>query len=357
MEKSINEKLINWIQEKVKKEYPDDISLVVLYGSFINGTANFKSDVDCYFIPKTERAYEFASDFIINGIGYDIFPVSWERAENIADLKEALLPLIGDVRVIYYHLEEDLQRFRQLQSKLKDNLKSGQVSYSIAAEKVNKAYDLYAGTLYGKNPASVRKNAGHIIMTLADAAAVYNHTYYHYGLKRQFSDLKNIPDIPGQICDEYLSVIRADTAEDILAHCHEMICAVCHYMNMQIPDTYTDKMEGHEKCPAQANYEALAPLYEEICSAFQKIYVCCENGDYVLAYLSAVCLQDDLDYAHKELGAKKYDLFREFDYRNLKGMGTDTKIIEDDFVEFIMNGGGKIKRFASFEEFEQAWGK
>ncbi len=41
MKKTTNEKLINWIQEKVKKEWPDDISLVVLYGSFINGTAKW----------------------------------------------------------------------------------------------------------------------------------------------------------------------------------------------------------------------------------------------------------------------------------------------------------------------------
>ena len=45
MSKAINEKLVVWIEEKVKREYAEDISLVLLYGSFINGTANPKSDI------------------------------------------------------------------------------------------------------------------------------------------------------------------------------------------------------------------------------------------------------------------------------------------------------------------------
>lgn len=44
---------------KAKIEYADDISLVLLYGWYMNGTANSHSDVDCYFIPKTERGYKF----------------------------------------------------------------------------------------------------------------------------------------------------------------------------------------------------------------------------------------------------------------------------------------------------------
>ena len=49
--KEINDKIVSWIINKVKTEYADDISIVLIYGSYVNGTANRKSDVDCYFIP------------------------------------------------------------------------------------------------------------------------------------------------------------------------------------------------------------------------------------------------------------------------------------------------------------------
>lgn len=41
----INDKVVKWIKNRVKTKYPNDISMVLLYGSYINGTANPKSDV------------------------------------------------------------------------------------------------------------------------------------------------------------------------------------------------------------------------------------------------------------------------------------------------------------------------
>ncbi len=43
--KEINDKVVEWITNKVKTEYANDISLVLIYGSYINGTANSKSNL------------------------------------------------------------------------------------------------------------------------------------------------------------------------------------------------------------------------------------------------------------------------------------------------------------------------
>ena len=106
-----NEKIISWIIKRAEEEYADDVDMVLAYGSSINGTAHEKSDVDCYFIPRTERGYGFGTDFILEGVGYDIFPMSWERVENIADMNEVLLPCVGDVRILYARTEEEEKRF------------------------------------------------------------------------------------------------------------------------------------------------------------------------------------------------------------------------------------------------------
>lgn len=108
----INEKVTAWIINKVKTEYADDVSLVLLYGSYINGTANSKSDVDCYYIPKTKRGYNLGIRFIIDDVGYDLFPIPWKKIKRISDLKESQLPLVGDVRVIYRANSNDLERFK-----------------------------------------------------------------------------------------------------------------------------------------------------------------------------------------------------------------------------------------------------
>lgn len=93
------------------------------YGSHFNGTETEYSDVDCYFIPKTDRGWEFAADFLLAGVGYDVFPLSWERARGIAQLKEPLVPLVGDAVVLYAGSPEDASRFQALQEELARCLK------------------------------------------------------------------------------------------------------------------------------------------------------------------------------------------------------------------------------------------
>lgn len=346
--KRINERIVNWIKNKVKKEYADDISLVLVYGSYINGTANYKSDVDCYYIPKTERGYQFATTFIIDGVGYDIFPVSWERVEDIADLNEFLTPLVGDVQIIYSCDEKEKERFRILQNKLKSNLLDDKYVQRIAEKRCEMASELCSAMKASRSACEIRKMAGMIIMLLADAVAIYNHDYFHYGLKKQYENLRdNFVEIPSKIITGYKDVIVAVNADEVVNCTMKVFKDVCEYLDLQI----VIPKASPKKCAAVNNADAswLAKLYEEIISTFNKIYVCCENGDYILAFLSAVCLQRDLD---DEAGCS-FDLLGDFDYLHLDKLAEKTHRIENEFVQLIekMNGE-RIKKFESIEQFE-----
>ena len=101
------------------------------------------------------------------------------------------------------------------------------------------------------------------------------------------------------------------------------------------------------------NASWLAGLYEEISSTFNKIYVCCANNNYILAFLSAVCLQRELDDA-KEAGSPSYNLLSHYDYRQLSKLAEKARMIETDFVELIINNGGIIKSYENYEQFIQA---
>ena len=112
--KHINDRLVQWIRRKAEQEFSEDISLVCVYGSWLNGTANRLSDVDCYFIPKKQRGYDFARTFILEGVGYDIFPLSWERLEKMASLEDGMQPLLGDVQVIWQDGSASVDRLKAL---------------------------------------------------------------------------------------------------------------------------------------------------------------------------------------------------------------------------------------------------
>ena len=350
--KAINDKLVEWIQNKAKNDYAGDISLVVIYGSYINGTANSKSDVDCYYIPKTERGYGFSADFIIGGTGYDIFPIPWERIERIADLQENMSPLVGDVRIIYSDSDSDTAHFQVMQERLKNSLSNDGYVRKTAIKRCEEAGKYCAMLNHAYRPSAIRKLAGIVIMMLADAVAVYNHDYYHFGLKMQFEDLQNnFPDVPRDIIDGYRNVIRAADIDEVIKYTNKMFCDVCRYL--KITSALPEILEYESITSDKIDASCLARMFEEIKSTFNKIYICCESGNYILAFLSAVCLQLDLDEA-KQAGCPDYDLLGGFNYRELWKLSGTAQRIEDDFVRLITENGGHIKKYGSFEQFEAA---
>lgn len=350
--KEINDNVVEWIVDKVKSEYADDVSLVLLYGSYINGTANSKSDVDCYYIPKTERGYHLGLGFIIDGVGYDLFPMSWERVTRIADLQECLLPLVGDAQVIYYGDLYDLERFEKKKSKFHKNLANDEYVKDIAQKRCEDANRMCAQIKQGGTLSEVRKIAGQVIMTLADAVAIYNHDYFHFGLKKQYEDLaSNFPEIPQSIVSGYQKVITSSDVNDVIDKTVELFQNVCDYTQSTV-NSQIDMM-SNRTIVGTMNPEGLARLYEEISSTFNKIYVCCESGNYILAFLSAVCLQRELDDA-REMGSPSYDLLGYFDDKDLSKLEEKTRAIERDFVELIINSGGNIKSYDNWEAFVQA---
>jgi hypothetical protein len=80
--------------EKISKDYKDDIALVVIMGSYIYGETHSRSDLDMFFVPNTERGYNLGFTFIIDGIGFDYWPISWERLEHIANFDERITSII-----------------------------------------------------------------------------------------------------------------------------------------------------------------------------------------------------------------------------------------------------------------------
>ena len=113
--------LDDWAINKIKTEYKDDVELLIGHNSYrLPGDAELARI--SFFFPATEKAYELAKAFIIDGIGYDLFPMSWERIERITELDEDNAPCVGEADILYYRSEQDKERFLELQTRLKKHL-------------------------------------------------------------------------------------------------------------------------------------------------------------------------------------------------------------------------------------------
>jgi len=338
-----NDMIIEWAVKKIEKEYKDDVSLLLTYGSYENGTANPLSDVDFYFIPKTERAYELCKTFIVEGIGFDLFPMSWERVEGLAEFNGCLTPCVANVKILYCNSEDDKRRFEELQNRLKKNLNNKAFMMEKAYKNMERAINFYQTMFFEEDICELRTAAGYIVMALSDAVAYANQTYFSRGLKKQIEDLKSMKNNPEDFVLLYESVVKSNSEEEIKEYSYKLIKNTRSFLNNE-----AEKSKGEEKV---ANYESLAELYEEIISTWNKIYVCCDNGDAVLAYISGTCLQRELNIASKENSLNKFDLMSYYNAENLEQFRERAMELQREFVKKIEDNGVEIEAYDNVEEF------
>lgn len=77
--KNIDKELIEWAVHKIQTEYREDVSLLIGQvggGKIPTDEQNMVFD---FFVPSTERGNQLACTFIIEDMGYDLYPISWER--------------------------------------------------------------------------------------------------------------------------------------------------------------------------------------------------------------------------------------------------------------------------------------
>ena len=338
-----NDMIVEWVVKKIEKEYKDDVSMLLTYGSYENGTANSLSDVDFYFIPKTEKAYKLCKTFIVEGIGFDLFPMSWKRVEGLAELNESLTPCLANVKVLYCNSEEDKIKFEELQNRLNINLYNKVFMLDKSSKQVEMAMKFYCTMLFKEDICELRRLAGYIAMSLSDAVAYANQTYFSRGLKKQIEDLKNMESTPHDFVLLYESVIEMNSEPAIKECCYKMIKNTKNFL-----DRKTEKLIKVEN---KANYEELAELYEEIISTWNKIKVCCDSGDAVLAYISGTCLQNTLDMASRENGLDKFNLMGAYDSKHLERFKERAINLQKEFVKLIEENGVNIEEYNTVEDF------
>lgn len=333
MGKQTRDQLVDWIGKTVRNHYAGKVALVCLYGSHINGTANEHSDVDCYFVPKTEEGMALARTFLLEGVGYDIYPAPWERMERIAALKDSHQPLVGDVQVLYADSPADLEKLEGLRRQLRDNLadpcfrsREAQERFARACSRLPQAND---------DLKTARLKAGGLLMDVAEVFAFGQGEYYHYGLKRQFPDLLALPQLPDGLEEDYLAVLKAKTSAEIAWACQRLLEG-CPWpvMQNQQPVAWGSRPPAGE----------LAGIYEEISSTFLKIYRCQQVGDPVLAFLSAVCLQWELPWT---------DLLSCYRYDHLGTLAENARKVENQLRQELKQAGISLKEYQTFAEFEQ----
>ena len=213
----------NWVLNTVKEKYADDIALVISHSTL-------RIDPDTvtmsYFVPITNRGRQFAQTFILEGCGYDIWGVEWERLERFAALDECNITVLADSKILYARTPEDAARFEALKKVQLNNLHDPIQSRRHALESYATAKSLYTELLFAQS-STIRLCAGYMLDYLARAIAFANRSYFQ---TNPLEELKSMDHVPPKFTEMYLEVIRIPDDCRRKELCHELISMVERFL-------------------------------------------------------------------------------------------------------------------------------
>lgn len=359
-----DQRVLEIIKNKVTMDYKDDISMLVVYGTNKMDVED-NLGISFYFIPKSERGKNLSTQFIIEGVSYDLFPISWERLIANAAMDSPQGYLLLDTEVIYHSDDEDYKKFQQLKNSLQVVL-SGDYDDAL----LNKAYEyfndcyiyLYNMQAYKDSMSSVRLEAGKLLNKVANALAFANSEYYSHGngtILRESLQLKKCPRDYKELVN---SIIFAHTSEEIHSQSQKLV------KNMR---SFLIGLKKEQK-QGEAFELIFTGYFEELKKSINKCINAVEQKDYYKMIELFTYIQEEVSQfqAKVEEGiwydnrnayceyAQYFESIFKVDFLELTALKDDDKILsalhqfEKDFVSLIKEEDLILLDFDSVEDFE-----
>lgn len=341
--KKIDKELVEWAINKIETEFKGEISLLLGRKGACKVPEDGEDMAFDFFIPASDHGYSLATTFIIDDMGYDLFPMSWKRVEGLAALNEGITFCLADSEILYARTDADRERFELLRKTLFNNLKDKDFIYMKSLEKINSAMDIYKTMLFEKSIGTVRKAAGGIIEYLSQALATINGTYINrdYGYSERMEQIKALPKVPESFLKHYEEILMAKESEIIAKAVHNLIEETREFFQQF---TSVRKSRGY-------NYDYLAGWYEEARYTFRRINYAGKNNKFVECYSLGCYLQVEFDILTEEAGLDKMDLLGVYDAQDLSAFKKRAEDIENYILSEIKKHGISLKKYDNLEEF------
>jgi len=341
-----NKKLINMVVERAKRDFPEDIALIGLTGSFNTGDFHEKSDLDLIIVNNTERGWEIGSCFIFDDVGYDIYCTPWEtRLAQQAVLDNPGVSSLTDMQILYCAKPEYLEKFNKLRQQALDTMAKpiGAECIKRAKKHLDLAKQEFADLMLAENIGSIRYASSGVLYHLVNCLVNLNNTCIKRGIKRYLEELLTYDYLPDNFENLYMSVIESKTIDEIKISTSALLKSVVQLYNRMYSE-FSPKLFP--------TYDNLEGTYEELWSNCRnKVITSAAVKDKSYAFLAAMGAQNYFEeMAAEHCGTKKFDLMQYFDADNLD-------IFKDAFLkameEYRMEYdkvGRKVLAFDTFDD-------
>lgn len=331
--------------EKIKQDYKEDIAVVVIMGSTIYEDTHSRSDLDMYFVVNYPRGNELGMTFIIDGIGFDFWPISWERLERIANHDERITSIITEGRVIYFSTEEDLKRFQDLRDKALDV--SDTKKFIEKSRKIfDQVYKKYFTMERTDKLSEVRRQGVGIINLLAWSLALLNKTTIKRGRGKLKSEILYMELFPDNFEVDYDLIFDSNNIDAVKKSIHNLIINTEDLINRE-EKNISERFDFKDK---------LIGFYEELINNYNKIYHACDLGDHVTALFAASEIEQEIEDIFSGTVVSSYELPKlvdKFNKDDLYNFNMAAELHQKSFEALLKHKGVEIKIFRDFEDLEE----
>ncbi|MDU4696556.1 MAG: nucleotidyltransferase domain-containing protein [Paenibacillus sp.] len=340
-----NEKLIRMVIERAKRDFPEDIAIIGVTGSFRTGDFHEKSDLDLIIINNTDRGWGISHCFILEDVGYDLYCTPWNtRIEDQANLESPMVSCLVDLQIVYYAKPEDLEKFQSYRQRALDALAQpfGSAWIRRAKKHLDQAKQEYAQTWLADDLGAVRYASCEVVYHLMNALTQLNHTYIKRGMKRYLEETRTYRHLPANYENNYMAVINAKTVDDIRSTTCQLLKSMQHLYER------LDRECGERPVPTWDN---LSGTYEELwCNYRNKMIASTEMKDKSYAFHAAMGAQGFLNEMNQMLGTPAFDLMAYFDADHLDRVKERFLQVMEEYLEEYHKVGKPVNRYDTFEQ-------
>lgn len=335
-----NERLIDIVIERAKRDFSEDIAIIGVTGSFATGDYHEKSDLDLIIIGNTDAGWGISTCFILDGVGYDIYLSPWDtRIESAASLIHPYISFLVDMKIVYCTQPEYMDRFNRYRDRALEALARpiGEECLGRALKDIDLARQEYAGAMLGDQPGAVRYAAGGVMYYVINAIMHMNNTYFKRSTKKKMDEVAGCAHLPENFVPLAAGIASAVTVEALRAAAGDLLVSTIK-LHAEMCERYIEK-----PVPSREN---LRGTYEEMWSNYRnKVISGTERGDLVYVFNAAVDAQNFLDEMTKNVGTKKYDLMGKFDPDDLIGFRDAFLEVMDEYRANYERAGLEVQMF------------
>jgi hypothetical protein len=287
--------------EHAVETYGDVVAIIAYYGSYAKGRATPSSDLDLFYIPDEGQAGALSSQFVLDDLPYDLWPISWSFAEGIANARSGRpwavsASLIADARVLHHRSPADLARFEALQARI-----AALTRPESRSEMVARALEAFKEVLFewgqlrlaadGESAAAVSLEAHKLLYAVVNCLALLNQTYFSRGWGANWPEVFALSQQPPGFEGRVERLLSSQERERLLTEAEGLI----QDLRSLLLEAQAAVAQPKETAAVFANF------YPFVFEYVQKVLSACERGKVRAARSAAFQLQEELSQAMNEV--------------------------------------------------------